>query len=220
MKEKIKTFAIIGLAIALVWIVAAPDFSDFGGAGLTGAGVFEVITDNSGGVEDNGYYKGDADAPVTIIEFSDFECPYCARGWTTMKEIETNYVETGQVKIEFRHLPLSFHANAEGAALASLCAGEQGMFWEYHDGLFENQNLLSSSYLDTLAEELDLDIDEFDECLDSREYIDWINSDKGMASSKGITGTPAFLVNGELIKGAQPYSTFETAIEAALAEAE
>lgn len=212
--ERIKTILIIILTIALVWSIYGSDISDLNLGSITGA--FSMSSGPDQGVEDNAYYVGDIDAPVTIVEFSDFECPYCARGHDTMNEVMDNYLESGNVKIVFRNLPLSFHSNAEPAALAALCAGEQDKFWEFHDGLFENQNSLGTTLYNDLAEGLELDMDDFEECYDSNKYQDWIQADMGKARQSGVTGTPAFLVNGELITGAQPYSVFETAIEEAL----
>jgi protein-disulfide isomerase len=204
----------IVLAIALVWSIYDPDMSALSPSSITGA--LSISSGPDQGVEDNAHYMGDIDAPVTIVEFSDFECPYCSRGHDTMSEVMDNYLESGDVKIVFRNLPLSFHANAEPAALAALCAGEQDKFWEFHDGLFENQGSLGNTLYTDLAEELGLDMDDFEECYDSNKYGDWIKADMGKARQSGITGTPAFLVNGELITGAQPYSAFEAAIEEAL----
>ena len=152
---------------------------------------------------------------LTIIEFSDFECPYCERGYWTMELIMEEYGD--RVNLVFKNYPLSFHANAQAAAEASECAFDQDMFWEYHDTLFENQDLLTSDYLVTVAEELGLDMDTFNSCLESGEKTDLVTADMAAGSSLGITGTPSFLVGTELVVGAQSYDTIAGIIDAQLA---
>ena len=189
-----------------------------GGEGTTDTTGSETTGTTEVSVDDDDV-KGDANAPVTIIEFSDFECPFCGRYIEqTYPEIVENYIETGQVKYVFRDFPLSFHQNAQKAAEAAECAGEQGMYWEMHDVLFANQETLDVDSLKGYAEELDLDTEEFDECLDSGEMYDEVQADMADGSRYGVQGTPAFFVNGQLLSGAQPYSAFEAAIEAALAQ--
>jgi protein-disulfide isomerase len=155
-------------------------------------------------------FKGPEDATVTIVEFSDFECPYCSRAYTTIELLLEAYSE--DVKLVYKHLPLSFHTYAQEASEASECAYDQDMFWEYYDALYLNQGSINSDYLVSLAEELGLDMDTFNSCLDSGEKTASVNADATAAASLGITGTPAFLINGELIVGAQAYETFEAAI--------
>ncbi len=162
-------------------------------------------------------FKGSKNAPVTIIEFSDFQCPYCARfAQQTMPAIVKNYVDAGKVKIVFKDFPLSFHANAKNAAEAANCAAEQGKFWEYHDKIFENQNALDAASLKKYAKDLSLDSSKFDSCLDSDKYVSEIEQDVAEGQQNGVTGTPAFFVNGKEITGAQPYAVFEQAINEAL----
>ena len=161
--------------------------------------------------------KGNPDAPVTIIEFSDFQCPYCASFFSdTLPQIEQNYIDTGKVKLVYRDFPLSFHANAEPAAEAAECAGEQGKYWEMHDKLFENQASLSAASYKQWAADLGLDTAKFDSCLDSSKYASEIQKDVQDGQAAGVSGTPTFFVNGNKVVGAQPYSVFEQAIEAAL----
>ena len=160
-------------------------------------------------------FIGNEDAKVTIIEFSDFQCPYCEKGYTTMKEVLANYPD--DVKIVFMNFPLSFHDNAQKAAEASECAFAQGKFEEYHNMLFENQGALSVDDLKQYAVDLGLDTNEFNTCLDDGEMTDEVESDTAIGSANGVTGTPAFFINGEKIVGARPYADFETAIEEALA---
>lgn len=164
------------------------------------------------------YFKGDADAPVTIVEFSDFQCPFCERFYSqTLGLIEQNYVDTGKAKIVYMHFPLtSIHAEAQKAGEAAECAGEQGKFWEMHDKLFDNQASLSSSNYKAWARELKLDSAKFDSCLDSGKYAGKVREQTDYGSSLGVSGTPAFFINGAPISGAQPYSVFEQIIESEL----
>ena len=160
---------------------------------------------------------GDPNAPVTIVEFSDFECPFCARFYSqTYKLIKEDYIDTGKANIVFRDFPLAFHPQAEPAAIAAECAHEQGKFWEFHDLIFENQARLSPSAYLGWAEDLELDMDQFSDCVDSQKYKSEVAKDYNDGGRLGITGTPGFFVNGELITGAQPYSVFAQAIEAQL----
>ncbi len=161
---------------------------------------------------------GNKDAPVTIIEFSDFQCPFCARFFSeTFPLLEENYVNTGKVKIVFRDFPLNFHPEAEPAALAAECADEQGKFWEYHDLLFKNQDALSAENYKKWAQDLGLDTVAFSDCLDSQKYLDEVKADVEDGVKYGVTGTPAFFVNGQAVTGAQPYEVFQKEIDAALA---
>ena len=162
--------------------------------------------------------KGDENAPVTIIEFSEYECPFCKRYVDeTYPLILRDYVDTGKAKYVFRDFPLSFHPNAFPAALASECAHEQGKFWEYHDLLFANQDSLGIDNYKEWAKELGLNTAQFDACLDSEKYADEVEADMADGQRYGVTGTPAFFINGKLISGAQPYDVFVQAIEAELA---
>ena len=160
---------------------------------------------------------GEEDAPVTIVEFSDFQCPYCARFFEqTFPQLKENYIKTGKVKLAFRHLPLSFHQYAQKTAEASECANEQGKFWEYHDTVFSNQDQLSDTILSIWAGEIGLDVKKFDDCLESGKYKEKVQADSNDAGSYGVSGTPSFFVNGKLLVGAQPYEAFQQVIDAEL----
>jgi protein-disulfide isomerase len=159
-------------------------------------------------------FIGNEDAKVTIVEFSDFQCPYCEKGYTTMKEVLANYPE--DVKIVFINFPLSFHEYAQKAAEAGECAFAQGKFEEYHDMLFENQDALTLDDLKKYAVDLGLDTEAFNTCLDSDEMASKVEDDMAYGSELGVSGTPAFFINGQKITGARPYTDFETAIEEAL----
>ena len=156
---------------------------------------------------------------VELIEYSDFQCPFCARFFTdTLPQIKANYIETGKVKFVYKHFPLdSIHPQATPAALAAECAKEQGKFWEYHNALFANQALLGDSNYKKWASDLGLDTEQFNDCYDTQKYLTQVRNDLQEGSSAGIRGTPGFLVNGQIISGAQPFVAFQQAIEAALA---
>lgn len=163
---------------------------------------------------DDDAVKGSSDAPVTIIEFSDYECPFCARHYSqTLPSLINDYVETGKVKLVFRDFPLSFHQNAQKAAEAAECAGEQGKYWEMHDKLFDNQAALGVDNLKKYAEDIGLDTEEFNECLDSGEMASEVQKDFNDGQTYGVTGTPGFFINGIKVVGAQPYSVFQQVIE-------
>lgn len=168
---------------------------------------------------DDDAVKGDANAPVTIVEFSDFECPFCSRyAKEIYPKIIAKYVETGKVKYVFRDFPLSFHQNARKAAEAAECAGEQGKYWEMHDRLFSEGVSGSVPSFKEYAKELGLNRGEFNECLDSGKMGPEVNKDFTDGQKSGVRGTPAFFINGELVSGAQPFENFEKIIEAKLTE--
>ena len=179
---------------------------------------------------DDDPFKGDPDAPVTVVEFSDFQCPFCSRFFTqTLPALQENYINTGKIKLVYRDFPLdSLHPNARPAHIAAECADEQGKFWEYHDVLFENQGQWSrlssadlSSQLNQYATSMGLNSASFDSCLSSPSMADEVNADFLQAASYGATGTPTFFIGNEkngFIKlvGAQPFSAFQAAIDAQL----
>ena len=158
--------------------------------------------------------KGDKDAPVTIIEWSDFECPFCGRFYRdTLPLIEEEYIKTGKVKLVFRDFPLSFHQNAQKAAEAAECAGEQGKFWEMHDLLFEGGVQDGTAGFKQYAKQLGLNTAKFNECLDSGAMASEVRKDTADGAAAGIQGTPGFLINGKLISGAMPFSNFKQIID-------
>jgi protein-disulfide isomerase len=161
---------------------------------------------------DPGRIRGNPQAPVTIVEFSDFECPYCQSAQSIVKEVMNKYA--GRVKLAFRDLPLrQIHPQAQMAAEASRCAGEQGKFWEYHDQLFANPGNLTRDGLVEHARNLKLDGGRFEECLASGKFRQSIESDYQEGMRAGITGTPAFFVNGQPLTGAQPVGAFSRIID-------
>ncbi len=161
--------------------------------------------------------KGPKNAPITIVAFSDFECPFCARVNPTLSQIEQQY--KGKVKIAFKHQPLPFHANAKLAAAASMAANEQGKFWEYHDKLFANQRQLDRASLERYATELGMDLNKFKAVLDSNKYDAQITADSQEGSRIGANGTPTFFINGRQLVGAQPLNAFTAIIDEELKKA-
>ncbi len=169
---------------------------------------------------------GDPDAPVTMVEFSDYQCPFCLRYFQeTLPDLKKNYVDTGKVRYVFKDFPIAqIHPQAAKAAEAARCAGEQEGYWEMHDRLFQGQqaewqnNPDAVNVFKSYAKELDLDTAAFDACLDSGKYADAVaaNLDEGIRA--GVTGTPAFFINGEPVSGAQPYAVFEQIINSQLQE--
>ena len=154
--------------------------------------------------------KGAREAPVTIVEFSDFQCPYCAKMAPVVDQFLAAYGD--QVRFVYRHLPLNIHPQANKAAEASLCAHEQDRFWEMHDAMFADQRALAIADLKNTARSLGMDGAKFDECLDSGRHAEAVAADAEAARKLGITGTPAFFVNGRLLAGSQDAASFETMI--------
>src|SRR5438094_1810873 len=160
--------------------------------------------------------RGNPKAPVVIVEFSDFQCPYCQSVEATLKNLLAKY--EGRVSLAYRDLPLrEIHPQAELAAEASRCAAEQGKFWEYHDLLFQNQNKLNREGLVEQARNLKLDDKQFDSCLSSDKYKAQIEQDRQLGLKAGITGTPGFFINGNTMSGDLPQETFEKFIDGELA---
>lgn len=166
--------------------------------------------------------KGAENAPVTIIEWSDFECPFCTRFYQqTLPQIEEEYVATGKVKLIYKDFPLNFHENAQKAAEAGKCALEQGKFWEMHDRIFDGNIAGQKPTVQNLkayAAEINLDTAEFNECLDSGRMASKVAAEMREGQQAGVRGTPGFSINGEIVSGAQPFSDFQKVIDAKLAE--
>ncbi len=162
--------------------------------------------------------KGAKNAPVTIVEFSDFQCPYCGRAVPTLKAIEEQYGD--KVKVAFKHQPLPFHQNARLAAAASMAANEQGKFWEYHDKLFANQEALDRASLDKYAQQIGLNEQKFKAALDSSKFDSQISADSAEGSRLGANGTPTFFINGRQLVGAQPVEAFKAIIDDELKKSE
>ena len=148
---------------------------------------------------------------------SSYISPHIPLNSDTLPLIEKEYIDTGKVKLVYMHFPLGFHPNAQKAAEASECAGEQGKFWEMHDKIFENQAIMSVSNYKIWAKSFGLNSEEFDFCLDDGKYEDKVQEQLAYGSSLGVTGTPGFFINGKPLSGAQPFSAFKQIIEAELA---
>jgi len=163
----------------------------------------------------DGPARGPKDAPVTIVEFSDFECPYCGAAHDTVEQVMSTYA--GKVRLVYRQFPLSFHPHAAKAAEASLCAADQGKFWEYHDVLFKNQKKLEPMELKAHASEVGIDPQKFGQCLDSGDKKKAVDADQQAGLQAGVGGTPAFFINGIFLNGAQPIDEFKKVIDGELA---
>jgi len=160
--------------------------------------------------------KGPDKAPITIVEFSDFECPYCSKAEDAVKQVMKEY--EGKVRIVYRDFPLPFHPNAQKAAEAAHCAGDQGKYWDMHEKLFANQKALAASDLKGHAKGLGLDQAKFDKCLDGGDKAKLVEGNKEAGAKVGVTGTPAFFINGLMLSGAQPFSEFKSIIDRELAK--
>lgn len=159
---------------------------------------------------------GAKDAPVTIVEFTDFQCPFCRRAEPTIKELRDKYGD--KMRLVHRDFPLPFHRQAFKAAVAAHCAGDQGRFWQYHDALFADQSKLGVDEFKAVAKELNLDMPKFQSCLDKDQHADQIKKDIAAGEALGVDGTPAFFINGVSLVGAQPPEKFETLINTELAQ--
>lgn len=173
---------------------------------------------------------GDKDAPVTLIEFSDYECPFCKRSFTdVLPELKKTYIDTGKVKLVFRDFPLSFHANAEKEAEAAECArslGDDATYYKFHDQIFtkttSNGAGLALTELPVIAKNLGLNVNQFQQCLDSGKFKDEVAKDMADGEAAGISGTPSWIIGasskdgqieGQLVVGAQPFSAFKAIID-------
>jgi protein-disulfide isomerase len=169
---------------------------------------------------------GRADAPVTIVEFSDLQCHFCARyAIQTFPQLRRDYIDTGKVRYVVHDLPLAYHANALPAAIAARCAGEQGRYWEYREALFREQHRLAQEPYGELAAGLGLDAERFAACRNDPRPAAGIRADVNLAASRGIDSTPSFVLNRSgadrdsdtIIEGAKPHAVFKSRIDALLA---
>ncbi len=154
--------------------------------------------------------RGPEDAPVTLIEYTDFQCPFCGRAQATLEALRERY--GNRIRFVFKNLPLGMHQNARFAAETAMCAKDQGKFWELHDWLFAHHTELDQEHVMKQAEEMGLDVEALKSCLDKKLHSSEINQDIEEAGGFGITGTPGFVINGRLITGAQPVENFESII--------
>ena len=227
---KYSTFILVALLIIVLFV-----FLGKGNTPTTGNVVApddSVVPGVKAATIDDDAILGEKDAPVTIIEFSDYQCPFCRKFWTeTFPQIKKDYIDSGKVNMVFRDFPLDFHQAALPAAQAAECVREKGgdsAYWKMHDKMFAEQNKLDSgrengavtktitfgeSDIISWAKELGYDIGD---CLKSGKYISEVQKDQADGAAAGVQGTPAFFVNGKLLSGAQPYSAFKQAIDAEL----
>lgn len=173
-------------------------------------------------LEDDDPVLGNPDAPVVIVEFGDFQCPFCKRFFdTARKDLIEKYIRTGKVKFVYRDFPLEqIHPYARPTAEGAECADEQGKYWPYHDALYEKQSEFGSLNFVTLAKDLGLDVEQFKQCFETHKYKDEVTKDYNDGLKAGVNGTPANFINGRLIPGAQPFNVFELAIEEELKKLE
>lgn len=218
------------LLVLLVSSILTGGFSIWGGSAPAGAAIAPIGGRPSGNdfpgapagspvISFDGVYSLGVDtAPVTIVEYSDYQCPFCGKFHDeTFLQIKTNYIDTGKVKFYYKHFPLeSIHPLAVPASLAAECAGEEGKFWEYHYKIFENQQSLSLLNLQRWAEDLGIDGAKFKNCFNNERYSSKIKEQFREGADNGVQGTPAFFINGREISGAQPFSVFEQLIESEL----
>lgn len=158
--------------------------------------------------------KGPADAPITIIEFSDYECPFCKRAEESVKQVMEAY--PGKIRLVYRDYPLPFHSNAKPASIAAVCAEKQGKFWEYHEKLFAASALNDETYK-AVAGEVGLDMEKFEACQKDPATAAAVDKDTADGAAVGVRGTPAFFINGRMLSGAQPFEKFKEIIDEELA---
>lgn len=169
---------------------------------------------------------GDPNAPVKIIEFADFQCPFCRNFWRdTEAQVVDAYIKTGKVYLEYHSMGLFIGPESARAAEAAYCAGDQGKFWEMHDTIFanqgasENSGALDDAHLATFAKNIGLDMAKYNDCFGSNKYATKISDDQAAGAKAGVTSTPTFIINGKLVSGALTFSEFQTEVEAALTAA-
>ena len=223
---------VAGIIIALAIVYSGGDFG--GGAPVPTpvpqAGDQGAVVDQKTLYTDKDAALGDPSAPVTFIEFSDFQCPFCGKFFReTEGQLIDTYVKTGKVQFVYKHFAF-LGQESQWAGEAAECAGDQGKFWEYHDFLFnhmwdtyygqgkqgENVGALSKENLKKFGKQLGLDSGRFDACVDAGTHADKVSKDTALGRANGVSGTPSSFVNGKILVGAQPYSQFSTLIEEAL----
>lgn len=180
------------------------------GTGTAPAGKLAEVTEDD-------HVRGDLKkAKVVLVEYSDYECPFCGRHHPTMQQVMDEYGD--DVAWVYRHFPLSFHPQATPSALAAECAAEQDKFWEFSDELFANQDSLSDEYYAEVASKLKLNTSKFNDCYESKKYASEVTEDTSSGRTAGVSGTPATFINGQLVSGAVPFETLKQVIDAELAK--
>ena len=186
-----------------------------------GGGAEQAVATVAASADDDAVL-GDPNAPVTLIEFSDFQCPFCRKFYKeTLPQIKKEYILTGKAKLVYRDFPLvQIHPGATPAAEGAECAKDQGKFWEMHDAIFDEQEKLGSGTIQFTSDDvkkwaanIGLDTSKFNQCLDSGKYKQEVEKDLADGSASGVNGTPATFINGRLVSGAQPFSAFKLIID-------
>jgi protein-disulfide isomerase len=212
MRGERRTWFRAAAGIGVLVLLALFTSSDEGRAASEAEAILEALERGPGPS------KGSPDAPVTLVEFSDFQCTYCRKFWQeTLPLIDERYIRTGKVRFVYRHLALLGPPSVQ-AAMAAECAHEQGKFWSYHDRLFSSVGLFAftTGNLKRYAEELRLDAGQFNACLDAERPREKVEKETIIGRMIGMTGTPGFLINGGRLIGAQPYEVFEEIVEGML----
>lgn len=227
MMEKYKEYfvpvaiLVAGSMVSLAVLVAGGSTIPQQGLSAEVAGTIEGINEPSDAVlavTDQDYIRGNPNAPITIVEYSDFECPFCSRFHPTIQQILAEYGD--QVRWVYRHFPLDqIHPEATPSAEASECIAEQkgaDGFWQFADAMFENQSRLGNSLYREVASQIGADMAQFDNCVTTRKYQDKVKADQAGGAKLGVNGTPGSFVNGTPIRGALPYENVKAIIEAEL----
>lgn len=210
------------IIVAALLVAGALVYNTGSGAVSTGEPAEAPVP--TGNLADDDVVLGSPSAPVTIVEFGDYQCPFCARFYKEVEpKLRDEYIKTGKAKMVYRDFAF-LGAESQGAALASQCAAEQGKFWAYHDKLFdaetadgqENNGNLSADFFKSAASALGLDRAKFDSCMSAQKYKSEVEKDYNDGVAAGVRGTPATFIGGKMISGAAPYATFQAEIEAAL----
>ncbi|MDP3763618.1 MAG: DsbA family protein [bacterium] len=227
--DKTKLFLPISILIAAVLISGSLIYNSNSSKSVAGsaknAGQAAIGNEQPSGPvnvsADDDAYLGNKNAPVTLIEFSDFQCPFCRKFYReTLPQIKKEYIDTGKARLVYRDFPLSFHPGATPAAEGTECAREQGKFWEMHDVIFDEQEKQGSGTIQFTADDvkkwaakIGLNTSKFNQCLDSGKYKKEVEKDITDGSAAGVTGTPAVFINGRLVVGAQPFAAFKVIID-------
>src|SRR3989344_1746733 len=215
---------IIPGAIVLAGVLIGASIIYSNGGFQEAANIKDATKDKQDVSVDDDSFLGKKSAPVVVVEFSDFQCPFCRSFWRdTLPLIKSEYIDTGKVRFVYRDFPLGFHPGAIPAAQATECAEDQGKFWEMHDKIFIEQDKQGSGTvqfgvddLKRWAGELGLNTGEFNSCLDSGKYAEEVSNDLKDGQAAGVSGTPSFFINGRSIVGAQPFSAFKAIIDEGL----
>ena len=212
-KNMLLPISIVIAAIIIAGALVINRGSDSEGSQKAAAGeILGSQKESSIDVDSDDHIRGNVDAPITILEYSDYQCPFCSRFHDTMIQILAEYPD--KVRWVYRHFPLdSIHPYARKAAEASECAAEQDKFWEYSDQLFDNQSSIDLPFLKEVAQNIGLDTNQFNSCLDSEKYASKVEADYREGIDLGVQGTPGSFINGQSLGGAVPYDQLKKMIE-------